>query len=262
MTRLAIIVFVIISFLGCSNKYADSHAKASNRDFPVDSQVVDKEANMGNNDKIHLDYLNENEAFLPEDSIAGIGILTLSENADTYNKTISLYDAQGKNLVSIKQQEEDVITVFNGKTYHNNDTTNPFMPRLYATNSDYFRLAFDCVGMDKDFYEVIINTKTKQLGKIKKKDKVFELQSIEKFVGAWTTLGFDFNRSENPLRKSPNDDAEIIRHDTQSKYKIWNAAKISIKKDWLEVEIEDTNEKGWIRWRKGNKILIQMYYAC
>ena len=73
---------------------------------------------------------------------------------------------------------------------------------------------------------------------------------------------FDFNRSTNPLRKSPSDKSENINNDKLTKYKIWSAEKISIKGDWMEITIEDTEEKGWIRWRQGNQILIRMYYAC
>ena len=75
----------------------------------------------------------------------------------------------------------------------------------------------------------------------------------------WTTLGFDFDRNENPLRTEPLDNSTVIPNN--SKYKIWRAEKIELKGDWIKVKTSD-KEEGWVKWKQGNEIIIRLYFAC
>ncbi len=266
MTRIIITLTILIFSSACGNQQADKstpETSISNRDSIIDTTNYG-ETNVDTINRTQwtiLAYLNQ-DPFVMEDSIIGLGIVTISDTVDTYDRELSMYNASGKVIVTVEQQESDVITNYKGKAYNRYDSLNPFSPRLYVTNPDYFRLAFDCIGSDNEFYTVIINRQTGEVAKIKKLDTFFKFETIEEFVDNWTGIGIDFNRSTNPLRKSPSDKSENINNDKQTKYKVWRAEKISIKGDWIEIKVENTEEKGWIRWRQGNQILIRMYYAC
>jgi hypothetical protein len=267
MTQTITILTTIIFLAACDSRQADNSSSVIIADIKNDSNFHESNVDtIKHNDRslwTTLDFLNDKESpFTAEDSIIGSGIITLSDTADTYNKKLCIYNDLGKIIATIEHKESDVITVFNGKTFSSSDTTNSFSPRLYGTNPDYFRLAFDCISTDKDFYKVIIDKNTGQAGMIKKSDKFFKFETIEKFVDTWTGLGIDFDRSTNQLHKNPSDNSEIITSDKQSKYKIWQGEKISIDGDWIKIKIEDTDEQGWVRWRQKNKILIRMYYVC
>jgi len=272
MTRTIITSTILIFSSACGNQQADKSSIKTSISNKISitkandygKTYIDTTKGSDRSQWTKLDYLNQDTEypFVEEDSIIGIGIVTISDTVDTYYKKLSVYNTSGKVIATVEQKESDVITVYKGKIYNRHDSLNLFAPRLYVTNPDYFRLAFDCESSDNEFYTIIINRQTGETAKIKKRDKFFKFETIEEFVDNWTGIGLDFYRSRNPLKKSPSDKSEDIQNDQQTKYKIWSAEKISIKGDWIEIKIEDTEETGWIRWRQGNKILIRMYYAC
>jgi hypothetical protein len=261
--RHIIILTIPIIISSCGNHRVDGSL-----DNKIDTIYVSSEIDTAkNNDEIsltNLDYLNSapEYPFVAEDSIIGIGIVTLSDSINTYDEKLRIYDEAGKIMITVEQKDSDVITIFKGKTFDRYNATNPLSPRLFITNPDYFRLIFDCISIGKDSYKVIISKQTGETAEIKKEDKFFQFQSMETFVDEWTTIGLDFDRSKNPLRKSPSDNSEIIKNNKEAKYKIWQAGKKLMQGEWIKIQIENTNEKGWIRWKKGNQILIRMYFIC
>ena len=100
-------------------------------------------------------------------------------------------------------------------------------------------------------------------GKFKRKETSFEFNSINEYIFGHIGMGFDFNRKENPLRENNSDDAKIIDHQLVNQYPIWSAgADVDyLYDDWIYVTL-DSGEKGYIRWKKGNKILIRIYFTC
>lgn len=240
----------------------DSAGSASSSPIASASGAISEDS-FDRNEWRHLERLNYQPeyAFEEELPISGIGIVTITGLCEVQDKNLTIYDDKGRKLATVKCSQENVVTKFKGKTYDRDSTDNPFDPRLFIVSPDYFRLAFDCLGFDKEYYRVEIDHKTGETGRIKKNDPLFKYQSIEKFVDDWAGNGIDFDRSTNPLRQLPKDNAELISHRQEARYKIWSANKISLKGDWLQVRTYD-NETGWIRWRQGNKILIRLYYAC
>jgi hypothetical protein len=211
-----------------------------------------------------LKSLNEDETypFMAEDSISGIGVIQLSETFDYYKKIIPILDMNGKPYISISLMESGVITKIKEVVYKGDDSLMTFNPRLFNTNPDYFRLSWDCVAKDEKYFTVILNKKTGEKGKLINDKNIFKLLSYEDYWIGYMPLGLDFDRSSNPIRTAPNEDAFIVQHDLQSQYKIWNAKYKEMKGEWIKIQIEETNEIGWIRWKKENKILIRIYYFC
>lgn len=211
-----------------------------------------------------LDHLNKNTEypFITEDSITGIGVVTPANNVSLYDKKLSIYNDIGKTMLTIELKGDDVITIFNGKTFYRNDTTNTFNPWEFSNNPFYFTLIFDCIKADERYYTVIVDQSIGLTGKIKKSDIHFSFKTSEKFIAEATDVyGFDFDRSTNPLRKSPKDKGKIIQHELETEYKIWKAYRVATQGEWLKIKTIE-GETGWVRWKKGKQMLIRLYYSC
>lgn len=231
-------------------------------------------------EKSILDWLNDNDnyPFMPAGEIKGIGMLRAN---DYYDKELKVYDEQGNVLISIFVNDTNSITKIDGKTYnyynyydtitgnyyHDGDSITPLNSWFFLDKPDYFGLIFQCKSIEKNYYKVIIDEKTGRTGFIKKNDKNFKFQSYKNFVSDYISLGFAFNRTTNPLLTINNDKAKPITSPLQKKYKIWQANPVLdkngfaiIKGNWVKVKIE--TEIGWVRWRNGNMIIIEIYYVC
>ncbi len=210
--------------------------------------------------KTDLDFINADK-FEPDGQIKGIGLVKIELGRESFDKDLIIYDSKGTPKIIIRATDDDVVTKIGGKTYSRNDNANPFNPRFFVDNPDYFRLIFDCTKSTDKNYQVIIDQKTNEVGFIKKADSLFKFETAAEYVSEWTSGSFDFDRTQNPLRQEPSDNATVISNVDQKKYKIWRAEKIEMKGDWIKVKIRD-NEEGWIRWRQGDKIVIKIYFAC
>ncbi len=215
-------------------------------------------------DWTQLDFLNKasEDPFMTENDISGQCFIRLSDNFDYYKTPIIIRSTDKMEILRIEFSDSlgtttTVTTTFKGQSYKQFDNQNPFNPWLFSDNSDYFRLAFECVDSTGTQYKVKINDE--EVVSISKDNTDFKKQEITDFVIDWTSLGFDFDRSANPLRESPN--GKIIIHADQKEYKIWTGESLEVKGDWIKVKTLK-NEVGWVKWRSGNKVLIRMYFAC
>lgn len=197
--------------------------------------------------------------FQTEGSMVGLGIIEPNSEISSYGKNFVVFDEVGESLLIISHSEDDVVVKIKGK-----DARHPansfFSPRLFGSNPDYFRLAFDCTRKTREFFEVLINGDLRSKGYIRRSDSLFKFIKYENYVMGWGINGFDFNRNTNPLRRRPSENGEPILPNVLG-YSIWRAEIIEKKDDWLKVKTVD-NEVGWVRWRKDLKILIHLYFAC
>jgi hypothetical protein len=237
-------------------KISDS-SKIDNKPNKIDR--VDSVINELESEPVELGFLNREleYPFVTEDSIIGIGIVEISDGPSCYK----IYSEEGKIIASVELKENEIITKIDDRIIKGYDSLNPFKPRLFAESLDYFRLVFDCIKKDSNNYKVIINRQTGKTGYIRRNDNSFKFFSIDEYVDNWTGLGLDFDRTNNPLRTTPSVTSDTIHSDLKNRYKIWRGEKILIKGDWMEIQTTKT-ERGWIRWREGNQILIRMYYSC
>ena len=163
-----------------------------------------------------------------------------------YNKTERL----GIGLVKI---EKRLITVKNqGLSEHiEEDIYNPkhIVPLFFKPDYDIFYVV--CLERQKAYYKVLSATG----------DIYFVSKAEAKFVswGAFlsnTTGVTNLNWELNPLQEMPSEQSKMIRiKDREAIYQV-----ISVKGDWVEIRNEhDAHEKGWIRWRKADSLLIEVY---
>ncbi|NOS94516.1 MAG: hypothetical protein HOP30_21605 [Cyclobacteriaceae bacterium] len=207
--------------------------------------------------------VNDTEAsyFNEDGKILGIGMVELDLEQNYFGKDIIIYNVKGKTKVVIRVTVSDVTTKMGGKLYSLNNQPNPFLPRYFGNNPDYFRLIFDCVRVTSQFYEVVIDQTTNETGFIKKSDSLFKFKTVMQYVDEWTSLGLSFDRSQNPLKLEPSDHAKDVYYDNHERNKIESAEKIEMKGDWMKIKTQNKLE-GWIRWKRDNTIVIQIYFAC
>lgn len=163
-----------------------------------------------------------------------------------YNKTERL----GIGLVKIEKQ---LVTVKNqGLSEHiEEDIYNPkhIVPLFFKPDYDIFYMV--CLERQKAYYKVLSATG----------DIYFVPKAEAKFV-SWakfvrnTTGVTNLNWELNPLQEAPSEKSKMIRiKDKEATYRV-----INVKGDWIEIQNEhNAHEKGWIRWRKADNLLIEVY---
>jgi len=120
---------------------------------------------------------------------------------------------------------------------------------------DYGWYCFVCTDSNTDFYEIAINeTERKYI----KKDKNIIYYTWERFFDSVFTIN---PTEENPLRESPSNDAEII--DIYANDWNWDEPddyyqKVEMKDEWLHLKYEKSGIEGWLRWRKGNDVIVDI----
>lgn len=206
---------------------------------------------------------DKNYSFKPEDSIIGIGVISVNYDNESATKKLNVYDDKNKLILKIQLNDSQVVTTYNGKKITQYEEDLPLNPRLFSANPEYFSLAFDCIDTTKTHYKVIVDRKTSSIGYIKKDEKSFIFETIEQYVKGWINLGFDINRLKNPVREEPDEKSKIIEDSNVKQYNFWSTShfETELNGDWLKVKLAK-DKYGWVRWRKGNKFLITMYFAC
>jgi len=97
---------------------------------------------------------------------------------------------------------------------------------------------------------------------VNKTVKNLKFETWEKHI--LKTFAIEFNKNENPLRRTPNG---IIKNVDFSKIERFSA--VEFKGEWLKVNWDtesnpDNDPKkadfGWIKWKEGEKLLIDWFY--
>jgi len=130
---------------------------------------------------------------------------------------------------------------------------------------DYGILNFICINEDANSYEILTNDSNKYMAK----NDLVSFKSWEDYIKG--SMGIrrsihdvSISPEENPFRIEPNDDADIIEIEDDFE----SVCGVKLAGEWLKVRLdcstfcEETNcEKSieaWIRWRKGEELLIDI----
>ena len=163
-----------------------------------------------------------------------------------YNKTERL----GIGLVKIEKQ---LIVIKNQQLNKEieEDMYSPkhIVPLFFKPDYDIFYMV--CLERQKAYYKMLSA----------KGDIYFVSKAEAKFV-SWeaflrnTTGVTNLNWEQNPLQEAPSEKSKVIKiKDREATYQV-----INVKGDWIEIQNEhNAHEKGWIRWRKADNLLIEVY---
>ena len=181
-----------------------------------------------------------------------IGVVTLNKksfNVDIkskihfYNKDDSLWLAFSFSENARKETQAEIEKV----------NFDPF-----AFHLDYLLLALKCVNANSQYFEVVVNDEIGLTKYIRKDDLIFKFET-------WAThiiqrFGIDFNKSSNPLRTGPTQNARLAQMPKDVIFR-----PIQIKGDWVKVrwEVPSTVKEaryGWVKWREGTSLLVYLLY--
>lgn len=182
-----------------------------------------------------------NESSSNKSHIKGsVGLLVLNETKNY--KSVTFYNRDG--------------TVWQVLSLNENATkkvSKEIMP--YAFHIDYHLLVLRCIKIERDFYQVIVNEKSRLVKYVKKDDSVLLFQSWEQHVSS--AFSVDFDPSKNPLKAKPDNKSETLDFSKNEFY-----LPIKTQGEWLMVKWGNKRKWhfGWIRWRSGGNLLINLYY--
>jgi hypothetical protein len=142
-----------------------------------------------------------------------------------------------------------------GEAYEFGDTlrvynkSNNIIDTVIVTEEGHSFLDLDCVSNLEDKYKVRYGD---GIAYINKTDKV-ELQKWEDYL---IYKLVDFNFKKNPIKQNNTEISKEIKYNPDEFYRI-----IKINGDWAKIDWGDSNNRnsGWIKWREGNCLLIEIF---
>lgn len=139
-----------------------------------------------------------------------------------------------------------------GKFEYANESFSPF-----AFSPDYFLLALKCVGKEAGRYKVIVNEETGLKKYVKADDPSLKFEAWEEHVLGLFSV--DVNWKENPLLEAPRGRAKKVAA------KVRPLHPVAVRGEWLKVKwpVAESGEKydfGWVRWRRGERLLVEFFY--
>ena len=163
-----------------------------------------------------------------------------------YNKTERL----GIGLVKIEKQ----LIVIKNQQLNKEIEEDIYSPKYIVPlffKPDYNIFYVVCLENQKAYYKVL--SATGDIYIVSKAEAKFV--SWEAFLSN-TTGVTNLNWELNPLQEKPSEQSKVIRtKDREAAYQV-----INVKGDWIEIQNEhNAHEKGWIRWRKADSLLIEVY---
>lgn len=125
--------------------------------------------------------------------------------------------------------------------------------RIIVITEEYQKLSLKCLSKDDLFYKV--QSENDEIGFIPKNEKKVIFQTWEEHILSVFSVGFD--EVSNPILESPSENSKKVTYDKDDFY-----YPIKIKRDWLQVKWGSDGDwkYGWIRWKEGEKLVIQLFY--
>jgi hypothetical protein len=186
----------------------------------------------------------------------GVGIVKIEFDGTT---VIDFYDKPTDKTQSkrIEFFNDPAINSFNIKNLDKERTwLNP--EKLWL---DYFQFAFRCKTKTSEWLEVVVNEGTGQTLWIKQ-TKEIKFLTWENYLKDM----FGVTRLENEkqkIRTSRSDNGQEIKYEGTDCFRVK-----TLKGEWIEIFTPDHCDayggktqikSGWIKWKRGNKLLIQYY---
>lgn len=199
------------------------------------------------------------KAFGQDNITIGNELGVLEANIETYKEAIVIYNKDGSEWMKFDFNYEERMTDKHNykegdikKLFHWNNEFDP-----YTFSFDYALAMFICIGIEGDRYKVIVNKKT-GLEKYIKKDHFWILRNWQNHI-LKSVCSIDFDSKTNPLKNALKENSQSIPIKANIDPAI---SPLMIKGDWLKIKYteNDIDKTGWIKWRKGNKIIISLYY--
>ena len=116
------------------------------------------------------------------------------------------------------------------------------------------RLAMRSIDKSENYYTIVVNEEKNLIKRVRKHSNLLFYTVEESVESSWLCTDVRIN----PLRKYPNDDAEVIEID----YRTDLFDPIERKGEWVKVRdvlAYEAETVGWIRWRKGDRFMVWVW---
>jgi hypothetical protein len=161
---------------------------------------------------------------------------------------------------TVARSIEMVYDTFSFSMKDRDETMTWFKPEAYWP--DYMPLTLRCKSKVKDWMEVVINNETSEAVWIKNNQRVKYLTWMEYLGNMFAIERID--TSSNPIYSKPDTTSGKMAYAGKDFF-----AVKTIIGDWMEIYSPDYTDSsssisikissGWIRWKSGNKLLINYY---
>jgi hypothetical protein len=127
-------------------------------------------------------------------------------------------------------------------------------------DGDAGALAMKAASQDDDRYEVIVNEDTGARKFVKKDDKAFRFETWQRYLLQISAV--KFNDGANKVLDLPQGNRKNVLMPMQTTV----FTPIEVKGEWLKIEWETEagkglKDSGWIRWRDGDALVVEMVPA-
>jgi hypothetical protein len=199
--------------------------------------------------------------------VAGQTIPTAKESAPDsiiappalYNKIPATQLTEG--VLTLKENSKGILRIYN---FHDQewlalklDSIAADSLKPYSCYPDYQNLVFRVTRIDADCYYVIANEETGLTAKIKKNEASLAFQRWEEHVAS--IFSVDFDEDKNPVKQDTTTQKRAVYGNNVEFF-----FPVKIQGDWLQVKWDDNTKQknGWIKWRKGNTLLVYLNYIA
>ncbi len=164
-----------------------------------------------------------------------------------YNPTKNL----GIGIIKVNTEEINYYKDINNKKKFSESIYTPKEVIPIFFKPDYGIFLLICLEEQQLYYKVL--SANNEVFYVDKSSVIF--LSWEKFLKGTTGISnLDWNT--NPLHRKPTETSVNSR--IRDKEAIFEVKEV--KKDWIQIKNEENPaEKGWIKWRKEDKLLIELY---
>ena len=176
-----------------------------------------------------------------------IGLIVLSER---YGRKdfVHIYNGDGSPWYSFSFYYDDR----DGKFDYANEGFRPF-----AFHPDYFLLALKCVKREGGRYEVVVNEETGLRKYVRADDPTLRFETWESHILRVFSITLDLK--ENPVRNAPH--GRVTKAPTRD----GPFHPVEVKGEWLKIKWGPadggrTAGSGWIRWKRGERLLVELFY--
>jgi len=178
-----------------------------------------------------------------------LGLIVLSKGGKDF---IHIYNEDGSLWHKFTFYYDDS----DGKFEYANENFRPF-----AFHPDNFLLALKCVRKEAGRCEMIVNEETRLKKYVKADDPSLKFETWEEHVLNVFAVGF--NRKVNPMLEAPQGRVKKVTSLDVPFH------PVEVRGEWLKVKWDAANgtekkgakrNSGWIRWKKGARLLVELFY--
>ena len=200
------------------------------------------------------------------DPMNGIGIIVMKSIGDGFNTRETIELLNEDNTVYAKwnyhnesfEIEGNISALFSVSDNRLKEDYD-FSPRVFFT--EYHIIHFEVMNKDGTFYEVLVNPDKGVTKRLSLKSSQFNYFSWEEYL---KRLYLSYDPNSNPLRKFPDGQSEIVY-----KYNDYFFKVIEVKGDWVKIKCSSDCKlcdkgdlAGWVKWKYGKKLLIEIGIIC